>query len=37
MPARVVPMLGMREFIVKDLNGFWLTFGQPLENERKDD
>ncbi len=22
---------GMREFIVKDLNGFWLTFGQPLE------
>jgi catechol 2,3-dioxygenase-like lactoylglutathione lyase family enzyme len=28
---------GMREFIVKDLNGFWLTFGQPLENERKDD
>lgn len=21
---------GMREFIVKDLNGFWLTFGQPL-------
>ena len=23
---------GMREFIIKDLNGFWLTFGQPLEN-----
>jgi uncharacterized glyoxalase superfamily protein PhnB len=22
---------GMREFIVKDLNGFWLTFGQPLK------
>ncbi len=22
---------GMREFIIKDLNGFWLTFGQPLE------
>lgn len=21
---------GMREFIIKDLNGFWLTFGQPL-------
>jgi len=21
---------GMREFIVKDLNGFWLTFGQPI-------
>lgn len=22
---------GMREFIIKDLNGFWLTFGQPLK------
>jgi uncharacterized glyoxalase superfamily protein PhnB len=22
---------GMREFIIKDLNGFWLTFGQALE------
>lgn len=22
---------GMREFIIKDLNGFWITFGQPLE------
>ena len=21
---------GMREFIIKDLNGFWLTFGQPI-------
>lgn len=21
---------GMREFIVRDLNGFWITFGQPL-------
>lgn len=21
---------GMREFIVRDLNGFWLTFGQPI-------
>lgn len=20
---------GMREFIIRDLNGFWLTFGQP--------
>ncbi len=28
---------GMREFIVKDLNGFWLTFGQPLKNERQSD
>ena len=23
---------GMREFIIKDLNGFWITFGQPLKN-----
>ncbi len=22
---------GMREFIIKDLNGFWITFGQPLK------
>jgi hypothetical protein len=22
---------GMREFIIKDLNGFWITFGQPLQ------
>ena len=21
---------GMREFIVRDLNGFWVTFGEPL-------
>lgn len=21
---------GMREFIVRDLNGFWITFGQPI-------
>ena len=21
---------GMREFIIRDLNGFWLTFGQPI-------
>ena len=20
---------GMREFIIRDLNGFWITFGQP--------
>jgi uncharacterized glyoxalase superfamily protein PhnB len=23
---------GMREFIIKDLNGFWLTFGQPFQD-----
>lgn len=23
---------GMREFIVRDLNRFWLTFGQPVES-----
>ena len=23
---------GMREFIIKDLNGFWITFGQPLKH-----
>jgi uncharacterized glyoxalase superfamily protein PhnB len=22
---------GMREFIIRDLNGFWITFGQPME------
>jgi uncharacterized glyoxalase superfamily protein PhnB len=22
---------GMREFIIRDLNRFWITFGQPLE------
>jgi uncharacterized glyoxalase superfamily protein PhnB len=21
---------GMREFILRDLNGFWITFGQPV-------
>jgi uncharacterized glyoxalase superfamily protein PhnB len=21
---------GMREFIIRDLNGFWITFGQPM-------
>ena len=21
---------GMREFVIRDLNGFWITFGQPL-------
>ena len=21
---------GMREFIIRDINGFWITFGQPL-------
>ena len=23
---------GMREFIVRDLNRFWITFGEPLSN-----
>ena len=23
---------GMREFIVRDCNGFWITFGQPLKS-----
>ena len=23
---------GMREFIIRDLNRFWLTFGQPIES-----
>jgi catechol 2,3-dioxygenase-like lactoylglutathione lyase family enzyme len=22
---------GMREFIIRDLNGFWITFGQPCD------
>jgi catechol 2,3-dioxygenase-like lactoylglutathione lyase family enzyme len=22
---------GMREFIIRDFNGFWITFGQPIE------
>jgi uncharacterized glyoxalase superfamily protein PhnB len=21
---------GMREFIIRDINGFWVTFGQPM-------
>jgi hypothetical protein len=25
---------GMREFIVRDVNGFWVTFGQSLQNRR---
>jgi uncharacterized glyoxalase superfamily protein PhnB len=24
---------GTREFIVRDMNGFWITFGQPIRNE----
>jgi uncharacterized glyoxalase superfamily protein PhnB len=24
---------GMREFIIRDLNRFWITFGQPAESE----
>jgi uncharacterized glyoxalase superfamily protein PhnB len=23
---------GMREFIIRDLNRFWITFGQPIES-----
>lgn len=23
---------GMREFILRDLNGFWITFGQPIRD-----
>ncbi len=23
---------GMREFIIRDINGFWITFGQPVQN-----
>jgi uncharacterized glyoxalase superfamily protein PhnB len=23
---------GMREFIIRDLNRFWMTFGQPVQN-----
>jgi uncharacterized glyoxalase superfamily protein PhnB len=26
---------GMREFVVRDLNGFWVTFGQPLQTPAK--
>jgi uncharacterized glyoxalase superfamily protein PhnB len=25
---------GMREFILRDINGFWITFGQPANSER---
>lgn len=24
---------GMREFIIRDLNGFWITFGQQVRDE----
>jgi len=24
---------GMREFIIRDYNGFWITFGQPIQTE----
>src|SRR6266480_3593658 len=23
---------GMREFIIRDFNGFWITFGQPIQS-----
>jgi uncharacterized glyoxalase superfamily protein PhnB len=25
---------GMKEFIIRDLNGFWITFGQPIRQEQ---
>ena len=25
-------VLVMREFIIRDCNGFWITFGQPLKS-----
>src|SRR5882672_11503976 len=24
---------GMREFILRDINGFWITFGQPIQSK----
>ena len=24
---------GMREFIIRDCNGFWITFGQPIRSQ----
>jgi uncharacterized glyoxalase superfamily protein PhnB len=24
---------GMREFIIRDINGFWITFGEPVSSE----
>jgi uncharacterized glyoxalase superfamily protein PhnB len=24
---------GMREFIIRDINGFWITFGEPVSGE----
>lgn len=27
---------GMREFIIRDCNGFWITFGQPVPNASRD-
>jgi len=26
---------GMREFIIRDINGFWITFGQEVPDERE--
>jgi hypothetical protein len=25
---------GMREFIIRDINRFWITFGQPIASAR---
>lgn len=27
---------GMREFIIRDLNGFWITFGEPVSGHREE-
>lgn len=26
---------GMREFIIRDINGFWVTFGQPVQTNSR--
>jgi uncharacterized glyoxalase superfamily protein PhnB len=28
---------GMREFIIRDLNGFWITFGEPVASSKPRD
>jgi len=28
---------GMREFIIRDLNGFWITFGEPIASSKTQD
>lgn len=29
-----VTFYGMKEFIIRDLNGFWITFGEPIPEEQ---